>query len=87
MPETPTPARKLYAYRLVVEYPEGVDWRNPPEGWEPTPIGPDDESTFAWPQRLRYLSKSGAEGRADLLRGWGCKVAIERSNEITWPSA
>lgn len=79
--------RPVYVYRLKVDYPVGVDWRNPPEGWEPTVVPGvegDHETTFAWPARKHYVSQKGAEGRADLLRGWGCTVVIERSKRVSW---
>lgn len=82
MNENATPARKLYAYRLHVTYPEGVDWRNPPEAWE-RDYG-DPNTSFDWPRVHPYLSRSGAKARADLLTKYGCTVTIERSDPITW---
>lgn len=79
--------RPVYVYRLEVEYPEGIDWRNPPKGWVPNVIdGPEgqDVQLFTWPARKHYMSRSGAETRADILREWGCKVVINRSNPVTW---
>lgn len=81
--------RPTYVYRLNVIYPEGVDWRNPPEGWMPMVVdGPEgqDIQTFTWPTRRHYMSREGAEDRARLLRGWGCTVTIERSDPVTWPA-
>jgi hypothetical protein len=80
-------ARKRYAYRLSVVYPEGVDWRNPPAAWEPQEWwGPEDGPSFSWPAPRVYFSRSGAKRRSDLLESYGCGVTIERSNEVTWPS-
>lgn len=80
-------SRPVYVYRLVVEYPEGVDWRNPPKGWVPLeaphPEG-SDVQRFSWPTRRHYMSREGATNRADLLAEWGCIVTIERSNPVTW---
>lgn len=75
--------RPLYAYRLVVEYPEGVDSLNPPHLWE-TDYGSEPNTYFQWPQTRRYLSYSGAKKRADLLRRYGCVVGIQRSERIEW---
>lgn len=50
--------RPVYVYRLKVDYPVGVDWSNPPEGWEPIVVPGvegDHETTFAWPARKHYL--------------------------------
>lgn len=80
--------RKRYAYRLIVDYPEGIDWRNPPEAWNPGDYyGFEDGPSFHWPTPRVYFSRSGAKKRADLLESYGCSVTIERSNEVTWPSA
>lgn len=77
-----TKDRPLYAYRLIVEYPDGVDYMNPPHLWE---RDPDPEAPgFQWPQTRRYLSYSGAKKRADLLRRYGCVVGIQRSERIEW---
>ncbi len=74
--------RPLYAYRLIVEYPEGVDYMNPPELWERD--DDPDSPGFSWPRDRRYLSLSGAKKRADLLRRYGCVVGIQRSERIEW---
>lgn len=78
--------RPLYAYRLVVEYPDGIDWTNPPKLWQEDRDegGIDPDLTFSWPARRHYLSMSGARKRADLLRRYGCVVGIQRSDRITW---
>lgn len=85
--------RQLYAYRLVVTYPEDsneVDWV--PEGWEAIceKKGWSDHNhpmdiPFAWPRRRIYFSSSAANERAELLRLYGATVTVERSNAITWP--
>lgn len=79
--------RPTYVYRLKVQYPEGVDWRNPPTGWEPEevygPEGPDVQK-FRWPPERAFLSKEAAAHRAKRLRDWGCTVIIERSEPVTW---
>lgn len=77
--------RPIYTYRLNIEYPEGVDWRNPPAAWEePEHFGEFEDRTFHWPTERRFLSREGAEHRAELLRSWGCKVEIEtvRPNHV-----
>lgn len=77
----------VYVYRLVVEYPEGVGPDNPPKKWEPMVVdtidGPERQ-VFSWPTRIHYMSRAGANERADLLRRWGCTVTIKRSNPVTW---
>lgn len=75
---------ELYAYRLHVTYPEGVDYMNPPEGWGARRIAGDEWEYFAWPRVRPYLSRSGAKKRADLLTSYGCVVTIERSLPIAW---
>jgi hypothetical protein len=81
-----TKDRPLYAYRLIVEYPEGVDWLHPPHLWEQERAEGEHEHMdgFDWPQVRRYLSYSGAKKRADLLRRYGCVVGIQRSERIEW---
>lgn len=76
----------LHAYRLVVEYPEGVNDTNPPATWGRSQIADDEYDTFQWPRVHPYLSRSGAKKRADLLRSYGCTVTIEKSDPITWPA-
>lgn len=77
-------ARPVHVWRLDVTYPEGVDSRNPPAGWEPIEIPPDDQTTFSWPRRRHYMSREGAEDRARLLRRWGCTVTVVRSRPVEW---
>lgn len=86
--------RKQYAYRLVVTYPEGVGWANPPQAWKGDldddlayNSDPEADNGFHWPRVRPYLSRSGAKARADLLVRYGCTVTIERSDPITWPGA
>jgi hypothetical protein len=82
-----------YVYRLDVTYPEGShddDWA--PEGWEPEPVmeaetGAWYEPPFRWPAVGRlYLSRSAASRRADLLRSYGARVEVVRSEPVRWPS-
>lgn len=49
--------------------------------------GPEghDVQRFHWPSRRNYLSRSGADTMADILRGYGCTVTIERSEPVAWP--
>lgn len=83
--------RKVYVYRLVVEYPTGSlepGWE--PPGWEPEPYvtynpeGPDGDG-FRWPANRLCFSASTAKRRAGLFRRYGAKVTIERSDPVTWP--
>jgi hypothetical protein len=75
-----TKDRPLYAYRLIVEYPEGEE---PPKLWQEE-FADEPHVMFSWPQTRRYLSYSGAKKRADLLRRYGCVVGIQRSERIEW---
>lgn len=95
--------RRLYVYRLVVEYPpqafEGgspvfysdgtpkFDLMWEPPGWEGgdgSYYGPDFDG-FRWPDaRRRFLSHTSAVRRADLLRKYGAKVEVERSEPVTF---
>lgn len=88
-----TTQRKVFVYRLAVEYPPGslvLGWA--PAGWEPATGGydpvsgePYDEDEFRWPQVRPYLSASGAKRRAELLRKFGAEVTIRRSLPVEWP--
>lgn len=81
--------RRTFVYRLDVTLPEGANaWDFTPENWqEPRWNGdPDDSTAFRWPRYDRlYLSASGAGKRAALLRLYGAKVEIVRSNPVDWP--
>lgn len=76
--------RPLFAYRLRVQYPEGVNHMHPPEAWKSRQTAEDEWETFQWPRVRSYISYSGAKRRADLLTSYGCVVTIERSLPITW---
>lgn len=74
------PERPVYVYRLEVEHPEGdapipASWADQPDSWSWTP---------QWPAARRYLSQSGAETRARLLRSMGCTVKIVRSQRVVF---
>lgn len=70
-------------YRLDVTYPEntGAGWE--PDGWEDFIIDPDSPG-FQWPRVHLYLSRSGAEKRATLLRSYGAEVVVVASEPIKW---
>lgn len=84
----------IYVYRLVVTLPEGSTER----GWEPdnwvafcddrgwSPVNDErDETSFAWAlSRKHYLSGGAANRRANLLRGFGATVEVERSESVVW---
>lgn len=77
----------LRLYRVeIVSYPEGSDeegWQ--PEGWEPPFSSPRFDGGFFWPSTSKvYKSRSGATGRANLLRDYGAEAIVVRSNPITW---
>lgn len=78
-------------WRLDVTYPEG----SLEPGWTPA-NWPDEHITgrarrkairagFRWPHNRPYITPSGAYHRKDLLERWGAKVAVVRSNPVTWP--
>lgn len=83
--------RPTFVYRLDVTLPEGAHaWDFAPENWQaPEWSGnPDEDSSFRWPRYDRvYLSASGARTRADLLRSYGAKVEIVRSQEVKWAAS
>ena len=66
-------ARRIY--RLEVWYPEKLP-KEPDESW--------GEYFRPWPRERCYLSLSGAEHRAAMLRQHGCDVVIVRSKPIEW---
>ena len=86
--------RKAFVYRLDIKYPEGSDeedWE--PEGewwqytWQYTRSGysPDPaDAEFSWPAEHLYLSASGADKRAYMLRKWGATVNVVRSKPVEW---
>lgn len=74
-------------YRLVVEVPE-ESWEPGwmPEGWGHQPWTPEEErTTFQWPRTRDYLSRSGAEKRADLFRKYGATVRVVASAPVEFP--
>lgn len=76
-----------FVYRLDVEIPEGSDrygWR--PENWEPE-VYDGEEWEFTWPRRRNYLSQTSADRRAQLLRSWGAKVEVLRSQPVEFLAA
>jgi hypothetical protein len=75
---------------LDVVYPEGSDapgWE--PPGWTPDRLELADGSVevlpFRWPVGRRYLDQTAAKERAELLRTYGAKVEVVRSNRVSWP--
>lgn len=75
--------KPVRVWRLDVTYPEGSDapdWE--PANWIPT-YDPEDRG-FEWPRLRLYLSRSGAESRAKLLRGYGATVTVVGSEPVEW---
>jgi hypothetical protein len=82
-------------YWLDIIYPEGS--HSP--GWRPLLWSDPDylqklsrkdrrdlaRREFRWPRERRFLSSSGAYGRAWLLRAYGADVEVLASNPVTWP--
>jgi hypothetical protein len=82
-------------YRLVITYPEGS--RRP--GWRPACWSDPRflatltakqrralaRQEFAWPRERRFLSSSGAYGRANLLRWYGAEVDVKASAPVRYP--
>ena len=80
--------RRVYLYRLDVEYPPADfendamrEWVADHEQNLPWP------SRFHWPSARMYLSRTAAHGRADLLRSYGATVTVVRSHPVTFPPA
>jgi len=74
-------------YTLDVEYPEGVDYHNPPQAWLDYINSLDiygDEPAFHFPRRRNFLTKDAAERRAGYLREYGCVVKVIASKPIEW---
>jgi hypothetical protein len=87
-------AEPTRVYRLAITYPEVKDWggvpRRHPVGWYPLcgagcEEGSHDCWGYRWPREHLFLSRRGAEDRADLLRKLGCGVAVIRSLPVVWP--
>ena len=82
--------RAVRVWKLDVEYPEGSQepgWE--PEGWAiPEGFGSfdGDDLEFRWPAERLFLSRSGANQRARLLRGYGAKVTLVPSLPLEWPA-
>lgn len=74
--------RPTYVYRLVVIYPSGIGWLNPPAAWVPH----DDEDEFLWPRTRLYLARSSAMRRKALLESYGAQVTVVRSERVVWPA-
>lgn len=79
-----------HVYRLAVKYPEGSlepGWE--PENWDGLPddfsYAEDPNVHFRWPRVKTYLSKTGAEARAKLLRSFGAAVTVQESEPVVWP--
>lgn len=80
-----------HVYRLHVTYPPGSDapgWA--PPAWtadlrEEPDTGAVVEVPFSWPAAHDYLSQSGANERAALLRIYGAEVVVKRSLPVQWP--
>lgn len=80
--------RTLRIYELDIAYPEGADPVRDGE-WEEsgTPAfdgSPGEYWVPRWPQQRRFLSRSGAVGRAERLTERGCAVDIRRSEPIVF---
>lgn len=75
--------RPLYVYRLEVEHPEGEPPM--PPGWaDENDRGVYERPPPTWPTTRRYLSQSGADARARLLRSMGCTVEVIRSRPVVF---
>lgn len=76
--------RTLRIYELDITYPEGSDGDD--GEWEDAGRPPHDYAVFVrrWPVERRFLSRSGAVHRAELLTGRGCTVDIRQSAPIVF---
>ena len=78
--------QKTHVYRLDITYPPGSTtpgWE--PEGWDDDEHNNSGENGwFRWPKERMFLSASGAENRAGLLRHYGAAVSIRRSKPVEW---
>ena len=72
--------KPVRVYRLLVIWPLGSDQ----PGWEPSGWEHDPHVPFVWPRVHDFLSRSGAEKRAELLRSYGCEVTVLRSKKVEW---
>ena len=92
--------RRRYLYRLDVTYPPRSHPSMPDhdETWWPngekaptyvdtdwdTGAKTDVQEEFRWPTRRVFLSRSGADHRASILRGFGAIVTVVRSKAVEW---
>lgn len=86
--------RAVRVFKLDVTYPPGsLDLGWEPEGWAGVDYqvahgddaGSWETTVFQWPAERHFLSASGAETRAALLRGWGADVTVRPSLPVQWP--
>lgn len=87
-------AKRIYLYRLDVTYPPesltDPEWE-PPGNWRDVLTSRGTyhhgiDAPFAWPTaNKRYLSRTGATTRAQMLEALGAKVTIIRSLPVEWP--
>lgn len=83
----PMAGRKVYVYRLVVEYPPGsLEWGWEPPGWDRRRLLVG-KVPFRWPVNRLCFTSATAKRRAGLFRKYGADVTIERSAPVTWPGA
>jgi hypothetical protein len=80
-----------HVYRLDITYPEGSDdgyWEPEGDWWEHLPRWDKYQSApevFEWPAEHLYLSRSGADKRATMLRAWGATAKVVRSAPVEFP--
>jgi hypothetical protein len=64
-----------------VDYWEGLlDDYVPPDDYKSGPFVPP----FTIPARRHYFSRAAAERKAEIMRGWGCTVAVDASKPVEW---
>lgn len=85
--------RKLYVWRLEIEYPYNKPGYPPTHDVYGMPIDEPDDFWNAgyrssegewwhWPRNRLYLSLAGAQRRAALFERYGCRVMICRSQVL-----
>jgi hypothetical protein len=88
--------RTVRLFALKIKYPDGSfepGWY-PPQWDDPGYLRkmprrmrrqvPKMKREFRWPKEHMYLSRSGANGRAWLLRAYGAEVEVLGSDPVTW---